>query len=504
MKKGIVLLGLLALLAQTAMAWRPTGWVFFEWPWAYDAASGDWHWFAPDPLQWVHGYPPADGWRPMETSALALGWSFHQWPFAYANTNEAWHYISEANLPSCVNMRTGLWSVFGSVNPVLQAHEAWRGTDSTAVSESAKFSQGLLVTPNVDGGSSDPREARLVFKALAHSVGYTRHIRFSPPGKVELRLPDESASPWIPVTDEVEIPGSIDQDYIRDVAMFQPDTWSATTAVEIAYVVRDPNGNEVASDHVRLLRPVIMALGDSMTFGFMRSSDGTRITPPTSSYAGWQSSTYWNAYPNDSQWTSLESPWNVAAHKSDPIYQGFRGYLGAEFPGFLWSGENTLGHGPRHMGYNGAEISTLVGRAPAQILHTQPCYAIVVYFAGLNDAVGGNSAATMYGAWSAGVQSILSARQGRGKTLVIGVTLPRMASYYSGYTSEKQNQLAALNNSIRSHTVSASVARYRMADAENIPHDTVNGMKDDGLHYFNGGYAQIGSSIANAIRNGLR
>lgn len=503
MKKVLLFLGFLTFLAQPGMAWRPSGWVYFDWPWAYEAASGDWHWFPALPVQWIHGYPPADGWHPMETSPLASGWSFHQWPFAYANVNEAWHYISEANPPSCVNMRTGQWSVFGAVNPVLHAHEAWRGSDAALVPENAKFSPGLLVTPNRDGGATDPLEARLVFKALANSTGYTRHIRFDPPGKVELRLPDESAAAWVPVAADAEIPGPIDQDYIRDVAMYLPDTWSATTSVEITYAVQDPEGNVVASDRVRLLRPVLLALGDSMTFGFMRSSTGTRITPPTGSYSGWQHASNWNAYPDDSQWASLESPWNVAAHKSDAAYQGFRGVLAAELPGFVWAGENTLGHGPRHMGYNGAEISTLVARAPAQVLRTEPCYAIVVYFAGLNDAVGGNSAATMYSAWSSGIQTILNARQGRGKTLVIGVTLPRMASYYSGYTSEKQNQLVALNNSIRSHTVSASAARYRVADAENIPHDTAAGMKDDGLHYFNGGYAQIGSSVAAAIRNGL-
>ena len=504
MKKTLLCIGLLALLTQPILAWRPADWVYFNWPWAFDSTSGDWHWFNPQPLQWAYGFPPADGWHTMETSDLAHGWVFCQWPFAYAQVNDAWHYFSEGNPPSCVNMRTGQWSVFGAVNPVLQAHEAWRGTDSTQVPDASKFTPGLLVTPNIDSGSPDPREAKLVFKALANSSGYTRHIRFNPPGKVELRFSDESDVTWTPLEDEVEIPGPIDQDFIRDVAPSQPDSWGTNTSVEIDYVVKDSQGIEVASDRVRLLRPVLMAVGDSMTFGFMRSSSGTRLTPPTSSYPGWQVASFWNAYPDDSQWTSLDSPWNVPTHKGDATYQGFRGYLAAEFPGFQWSGENTLGHGPRHMGYNGGDISTLVSRAPAPVLRTGPCYAIVVYFAGLNDVVGGHTAATMYSAWSSGIQAILNQRQGHGKTLVIGVTLPRMESYYSGYTSEKQNQLAALNNSIRAHAVSAAVARYRAADVEHVTHNTINGMKDDGLHYFNGGYAQISSSVATAIRNGLR
>ena len=503
MKKWLVVLGGVVLLAQPAAAWRPAGWIFFDWPWAFDATSGDWHWFSSGGPQWVHGFPPGNGWQTVDESPLASGWSYHVWPFAYANANEAWHYISEADAVDCVNMRTGRWSVFGAVDPVLDAYEAWRGTDSAKIAASNKYTPGLLVTANLDGTSPDPREARLVFKALPVSSGFTRHIRCSPAGKLEFRHADESEAAWIPASAEVEIPGPIDEDFTRDVAMYSPATWSASTCVEVEYVVRNPEGAEVSTDRVRLLRPVVMAAGDSMTFGFMRSSTGTRLTPPASGSIGWQPQTGWSVYPDDAEWSALSSPWNVPAHKADPNYQGFRGFLSAQLPGFLWSGENTHGHGPNHMGYNGAAIDHIRLRAPANVF-TARCYAVVVYFAGLNDVIGGSSAASMYSDWNTGVQSILSLRHNHGKTLVVAVTLPRMHSRYTSYSAEKQTQLSSLNSSIRTHSLSAAHSRYRVADAEYVAHDSWSGMLDDGLHYFHTGYDTIGGLVAAAVRSGLQ
>jgi hypothetical protein len=43
----VVALGLLAMLTGSAMAWQPSGWVYFNWPYAYDHASQDWYWFSP-------------------------------------------------------------------------------------------------------------------------------------------------------------------------------------------------------------------------------------------------------------------------------------------------------------------------------------------------------------------------------------------------------------------------------------------------------------------------
>lgn len=500
----MAILALLSLMVQTAVAWRPSEWVFVDWPWAYEPATGDWHWFDTNGVQWVHGYPPGNGWEYFNESPLASGWSFYAWPFSYGQDIDAWHYLNESDALACVNMRTEQWSVFGSVDPVLDAHEAWRGTEEAHIANSNKYTPGLLVTANIDGTSPDPREAKLVFKALPVSSGFTRHIRCSPAGKLEFRRQNESEAAWIPLAAEVPIPGDIDTDFVRDVAMHQPSTWTAHTSVTVEYVVRDSGGREVASDRIRLLRPVVMAAGDSMTFGFMRSSAGTRLTPPLAGSSGWQRETGWIAYPDDAEWAALSSPWNVPAHKADPTYQGFRGFLSAALPGFLWAGDNPLGHGPCHMGYNGAKIDEIPLRATLPgTLTNGPCYAIVIYFAGLNDVVNGRSALTMYGDWTGGVQALLNARRNRGKTLLIGATLPRLNSRYSMYSADKQNQLIALNSAIRNHPLSAAHVRYAVADAENVPHDSVGGLLDDGLHYFHVGYGSIGDILGAAIRSGL-
>ena len=115
MRKLLVCFSLVALLAGSASAYQPSGWVCIDWPWAFDATSGDWHWFNTSDTQWVNGFAPADGWRELPQSALATGWSFHGWPFAFCSSNSAWYYINEVDTQWVVNMRTGVWSRFGQM-----------------------------------------------------------------------------------------------------------------------------------------------------------------------------------------------------------------------------------------------------------------------------------------------------------------------------------------------------------------------------------------------------
>jgi len=116
MKKWLTSLALTALLVQTVDAWQPAGWICFQWPWAYDHASGDWYWFGSDSghAQWVHGYPPADGWRSLSESGLARGWSWHAWPYAFSHASSAWYFFDAGLTQWCVNMRTGAWSTLGT------------------------------------------------------------------------------------------------------------------------------------------------------------------------------------------------------------------------------------------------------------------------------------------------------------------------------------------------------------------------------------------------------
>ena len=115
MKGMLVYLGLVLLLTRSAAAYRPSDWVYINWPWAYDAVTGDWSWFNTPDTQWVYGFPPADGWRKIPGSGLAAGWSYFRWPYAYGATTGAWYYINEVDTQWVVNMRTGAWSRFGVI-----------------------------------------------------------------------------------------------------------------------------------------------------------------------------------------------------------------------------------------------------------------------------------------------------------------------------------------------------------------------------------------------------
>ena len=116
MKKLLAVAGLAFFLAQAAMAWRPAGWVYQDYPWAYEGASGDWYWFSTTDQQWICNLS-SQRWWSLGNSALRSGWAFFQWPYAYARSNGAWHYINEVDTQWVINMRTEQWSRFGVATP---------------------------------------------------------------------------------------------------------------------------------------------------------------------------------------------------------------------------------------------------------------------------------------------------------------------------------------------------------------------------------------------------
>ncbi len=158
MKKVLAMVGLVMVLAQATQAFQPSGWVYFNWPWAYENSSRDWHWFKTDDVQWVHGYAPADGWRRIGQSGLANGWTYHAWPFVYCQNNNAWYYVNEADTQWVVNMRTGAWSDFGELTVV----EFSQGTDTPVSMEIIGSAGGDI---NVNSG--DLAGVRVSFPAGA-------------------------------------------------------------------------------------------------------------------------------------------------------------------------------------------------------------------------------------------------------------------------------------------------------------------------------------------------
>jgi formylglycine-generating enzyme required for sulfatase activity len=120
MKRMLAVLGVLGAMgfAQVAEAWRPSGWVYHDYPWAYDASSGDWHWFNTANSQWVANMGSGQ-WAKLPNSALASGWVYYDWAFAYAQGNGAWHWINAADTQWVVNMRTSAWSRWGAAASAL-------------------------------------------------------------------------------------------------------------------------------------------------------------------------------------------------------------------------------------------------------------------------------------------------------------------------------------------------------------------------------------------------
>ena len=112
MKKWLAGIGLVAVLATSASAWRPAGWVYNDYPWAYDSLSGDWYWFNTPNSQWVVRMSNGQ-WAKLQNSAIASGWVYYHGSFAYAQGNEAWHWINEPDVQWVVNMRTTSWTRFG-------------------------------------------------------------------------------------------------------------------------------------------------------------------------------------------------------------------------------------------------------------------------------------------------------------------------------------------------------------------------------------------------------
>jgi hypothetical protein len=103
----------LAAMAYVSPGWRPSGWVYAIYPYMYAHTTQDWYWFSPNNVQWVYGFSSAAGWKKMNESAIIQGWTYYVWPYAYHHPSETWHYFSANGRHWCVNLRTGVWSIFG-------------------------------------------------------------------------------------------------------------------------------------------------------------------------------------------------------------------------------------------------------------------------------------------------------------------------------------------------------------------------------------------------------
>jgi len=129
----------------------------------------------------------------------------------------------------------------------------------------------------------------------------------------------------------------------------------------------------------------------------------------------------------------------------------------------------------------------------------QSSCTVVLYWIGLNDTSTDSSASEIFGRWRTGIDQIMQFRAGRGRTLIVGITLPRIRSDYAGYSSSRQAKQDSVNDRIRGYTLAAPHAAYVVADIEGVPHDS----NDDGLHFMATGYSRVAAIVRQAVVNGL-
>ncbi len=113
MKKLVLLFGLFGMMVSSSLAWQPEGWVYVNYPYAYDRGSGEWNWLNDSDTLWVNGFS-AGGWQHLDASTMASGWSYFKWPYAYCAANGSWYFMNNHDTQWTVNLGAGLWSVFGT------------------------------------------------------------------------------------------------------------------------------------------------------------------------------------------------------------------------------------------------------------------------------------------------------------------------------------------------------------------------------------------------------
>ncbi|MGI6098585.1 MAG: hypothetical protein ACOYD3_02380 [Kiritimatiellia bacterium] len=385
------------------------------------------------------------------------------------------------------------------VDPALTTSvDAWAAGRATWVAEVPRAqlaNPGVLVLPSYTAyfaGTVPPTKLRL--HGIADNVpGLTRHVRFSDPARLLYKLPGMGGFAALPGA-EIALPGATD-DAAVDMELLVQGDWPAGTSVTVDYVLRGASGNVVAvQNRVRLIGIAVAAIGDSMTYGFRRRRDGTEETPR------WGGP--WLNYPSPQTWNNYYGNWY------DIAFQGYRGYLRNDLTTAIpWVGHPANGHGPDHCGYPGSRPGNINGMLddtsrpyPAGSFTTEPVELAVLYFIGINDLSRDRSASAIYADWKVGLDKILALRAGRGRTLIVAMTLTRIRSDYANYSPERDRQLRAFNNLVRAHTVNNPYTRFIVADIENVPHDS----NDDGLHYMAPGYQRIEEIVRQAIFDGLR
>lgn len=124
LKAVLVLFALLfGIMASNSHAFIPTGWVYMDYPYAYNPSVGEWHYLNEANPTWVNNMTTGAGWYRMRNSILGggtqsgPGWAYWALPWAYCSANQSWYWVptDAANTTWVRNMNTGQWSKLGEL-----------------------------------------------------------------------------------------------------------------------------------------------------------------------------------------------------------------------------------------------------------------------------------------------------------------------------------------------------------------------------------------------------
>ncbi len=112
MKRNVVILCVMAvlmLIGGSAVAWRPTGWVYHTGDYAYSMGDAEWYYFNVADTQWRVNLV-STVWDELTD---ATGWNYYQLPYAYSIDTGAWHWFNTGDIQWCIGLTSRQWSKFG-------------------------------------------------------------------------------------------------------------------------------------------------------------------------------------------------------------------------------------------------------------------------------------------------------------------------------------------------------------------------------------------------------
>jgi hypothetical protein len=116
MKRWIARVGLFVVLALPAMGLRPSGWNYATQPgqqFLYSNQSGKWYFVQPSPAACAANMSTAL-WFPFENTALRSGWSYWQWPYAYDADTGNWYFLADESAPWLYDFAEQQWHKMGA------------------------------------------------------------------------------------------------------------------------------------------------------------------------------------------------------------------------------------------------------------------------------------------------------------------------------------------------------------------------------------------------------